>query len=96
VSDSGFDIRQTVQDLRAAGVVFQRYEGMKQDDDGISDAANPKHNSAWMRRPKPLGNSRNERMAFRVWPGDHGAVISSTPGQFWNSRRGISYQMRYV
>ena len=29
------DIRQTVQDLRAAGVVFQRYEGMKQDDDGI-------------------------------------------------------------
>ena len=29
------DIRQTVQDLRAAGVAFQRYEGMKQDDDGI-------------------------------------------------------------
>ena len=29
------DIRQTVQNLRAAGVVFQRYEGMKQDDDDI-------------------------------------------------------------
>jgi catechol 2,3-dioxygenase-like lactoylglutathione lyase family enzyme len=29
------DIRQTVRALRAAGVVFQRYEGMNQDDDGI-------------------------------------------------------------
>ena len=29
------DIRQTVHHLRAAGVVFQRYEGLKQDDDGI-------------------------------------------------------------
>ncbi len=29
------DIRQTVHDLRAAGVVFQRYEGMNQDGDGI-------------------------------------------------------------
>ena len=29
------DIRRTVQDLRAAGVVFQRYEGMNQDADGI-------------------------------------------------------------
>ena len=29
------DIRQTVRDLRAAGVEFQRYEGMNQDSDGI-------------------------------------------------------------
>jgi catechol 2,3-dioxygenase-like lactoylglutathione lyase family enzyme len=29
------DIRRTVQHLRAAGVVFQRYEGMAQDDDAI-------------------------------------------------------------
>ena len=29
------DIRRTVHDLRAAGVVFQRYEGMTQDDDAI-------------------------------------------------------------
>jgi catechol 2,3-dioxygenase-like lactoylglutathione lyase family enzyme len=29
------DIRRTVHNLRAAGVVFQRYEGMDQDDDGI-------------------------------------------------------------
>jgi catechol 2,3-dioxygenase-like lactoylglutathione lyase family enzyme len=29
------DIRRTVQDLSAAGVTFQRYEGMTQDDDGI-------------------------------------------------------------
>ena len=29
------DIRKTVHHLRAAGVVFQRYEGMNQDGDGI-------------------------------------------------------------
>ena len=29
------DIRRTVRDLRAAGVNFQRYEGMTQDDDCI-------------------------------------------------------------
>ncbi len=29
------DIRRSVQDLRAAGVVFRRYEGMDQDSDGI-------------------------------------------------------------
>ena len=29
------DIRRTVHHLRAAGVTFQRYEGMAQDDDGI-------------------------------------------------------------
>src|SRR4026207_426536 len=29
------DIRRTVHQLRAAGVVFQRYEGMTQDDDAI-------------------------------------------------------------
>jgi catechol 2,3-dioxygenase-like lactoylglutathione lyase family enzyme len=32
------DIRRTVRHLRAAGVAFQRYEGMKQDDDGIWQA----------------------------------------------------------
>jgi len=32
------DIRRTVQDLRAAGVAFQRYEGMDQDADGIWQA----------------------------------------------------------
>ncbi len=29
------DIRRVVRDLRAAGVVFQRYQGMDQDGDGI-------------------------------------------------------------
>ena len=29
------DIRATVRQLRAAGVVFQRYDGMGQDDDNI-------------------------------------------------------------
>ena len=29
------DIRKTVRDLRGRGVVFQRYEGMNQDKDGI-------------------------------------------------------------
>ncbi len=29
------DIRQMVRDLHAAGVIFQRYEGMNQDSDGI-------------------------------------------------------------
>ena len=29
------DIRQTVHNLRAAGVVFQRYESLKQDSEGI-------------------------------------------------------------
>ena len=29
------DIRRTVHDLAAAGVVFQHYEGMDQDEDGI-------------------------------------------------------------
>jgi catechol 2,3-dioxygenase-like lactoylglutathione lyase family enzyme len=29
------DIRRTVHQLRAAGVAFQRYEGMTQDDDAI-------------------------------------------------------------
>ena len=29
------DIRRTVQRLRDAGVVFQRYEGMNQDKDGV-------------------------------------------------------------
>jgi catechol 2,3-dioxygenase-like lactoylglutathione lyase family enzyme len=29
------DIRQTVRHLRSAGVVFQRYDGMNQDDDDV-------------------------------------------------------------
>jgi catechol 2,3-dioxygenase-like lactoylglutathione lyase family enzyme len=29
------DIRRTVHELRAAGVVFQRYDGLNQDDDAI-------------------------------------------------------------
>ena len=29
------DIRRTVRDLRAVGVVFRRYEGLTQDDDAI-------------------------------------------------------------
>jgi len=32
------DIRRTVHDLLVAGVVFQRYEGMNQDGDGIWQA----------------------------------------------------------
>ena len=32
------DIRQVVRDLRAAGVEFQRYEGLGQDSDGIWSA----------------------------------------------------------
>lgn len=32
------DIRQTVRDLRSAGVTFQRYQGMNQDADGIWQA----------------------------------------------------------
>jgi len=44
------DIRQTVQHLRAAGVAFQRYEGMKQDDDGIWQAPSGAL-VAWFRDP---------------------------------------------
>lgn len=32
------DIRQTVRDLFSAGISFQRYDGMDQDDDGIWQA----------------------------------------------------------
>ena len=32
------DIRRTVADLTRAGVIFQRYEGMQQDEDGIWSA----------------------------------------------------------
>ncbi|HEV2319470.1 MAG TPA: VOC family protein [Verrucomicrobiae bacterium] len=32
------DIRQTVRDLRSAGISFQRYQGMNQDGDGIWQA----------------------------------------------------------
>jgi hypothetical protein len=32
------DIRRTVEDLTRAGVIFQRYDGMQQDEDGIWSA----------------------------------------------------------
>jgi len=44
------DIRQTVRDLRAAGVVFQRYEGMGQDEDGVWHAPSGAL-VAWFRDP---------------------------------------------
>lgn len=44
------DIRQTVRDLRASGVVFQVYNGMKQDDDGIWHAPSGAF-VAWFRDP---------------------------------------------
>jgi catechol 2,3-dioxygenase-like lactoylglutathione lyase family enzyme len=44
------DIRQTVHDLRAAGVVFQHYEGMGQDGDGIWHAPSGAF-VAWFRDP---------------------------------------------
>ena len=44
------DIRQTVRDLRAAGVTFQRYEGMNQDSDGIWHAPSGA-SVAWFRDP---------------------------------------------
>jgi catechol 2,3-dioxygenase-like lactoylglutathione lyase family enzyme len=44
------DIRQTVQNLRAAGVLFQRYEGLSQDGDGIWHAPSGAF-VAWFRDP---------------------------------------------
>ena len=44
------DIRQTVHRLRAAGVEFQRYEGLKQDTDGIWPAPSGAF-VAWFRDP---------------------------------------------
>ena len=44
------DIRQTVRDLRAAGVVFQRYDGLNQDGDGIWHAPSGAF-VAWFRDP---------------------------------------------
>ena len=44
------DIRRTVQHLCAAGVVFQRYEGMNQDGDGIWHAPSGAF-VAWFRDP---------------------------------------------
>ena len=44
------DIRRTVHDLRAAGIVFQHYEGMNQDDDGIWHALSGAF-VAWFRDP---------------------------------------------
>jgi catechol 2,3-dioxygenase-like lactoylglutathione lyase family enzyme len=44
------DIRQTVQQLRAAGVVFERYEGMNQDGDGIWSAPSGAF-VAWFKDP---------------------------------------------
>lgn len=44
------DIRQTVQQLRAAGVVFERYEGMNQDADNIWHAPSGAF-VAWFKDP---------------------------------------------
>jgi catechol 2,3-dioxygenase-like lactoylglutathione lyase family enzyme len=44
------DIRRTVHDLRAGGVVFERYEGMKQDADGIWHAPSGAQ-VVWFRDP---------------------------------------------
>jgi catechol 2,3-dioxygenase-like lactoylglutathione lyase family enzyme len=44
------DIRQTVRDLRAAGVVFQRYDGLDQDGDGVWHAPSGAF-VAWFRDP---------------------------------------------
>jgi len=44
------DICRMVQQLRAAGVVFQRYEGMNQDEDGIWHAPSGA-DVAWFRDP---------------------------------------------
>ena len=44
------DIRRTARDLKAAGVVFQRYEGMNQDGDGIWQAPSGAL-VAWFRDP---------------------------------------------
>ena len=44
------DIRRTVHELRAAGVVFQRYEGLDQDADGIWSAPSGAL-VAWFRDP---------------------------------------------
>jgi len=44
------DIRRAVRDLRAAGVVFQRYDGMNQDGDGIWHAPSGAL-IAWFRDP---------------------------------------------
>ena len=44
------DIRRTVRDLRAAGVVFQRYDGMDQDRDGIWHSPSGAF-VAWFRDP---------------------------------------------
>ena len=44
------DILQTVRDLRAAGVVFQRYDGLNQDGDGIWHAPSGAF-VAWFRDP---------------------------------------------
>jgi catechol 2,3-dioxygenase-like lactoylglutathione lyase family enzyme len=44
------DIRRTVRDLCAAGVVFERYQGMNQDGDGIWSAPSGAL-VAWFRDP---------------------------------------------
>jgi catechol 2,3-dioxygenase-like lactoylglutathione lyase family enzyme len=44
------DIRQTVQDLRSAGILFQRYDGLNQDGDGIWHAPSGAF-VAWFRDP---------------------------------------------
>ena len=44
------DIWQTVRDLRSAGISFERYQGMDQDDDGIWQAPSGAL-IAWFRDP---------------------------------------------
>jgi len=44
------DIRRTIRDLSAAGVVFQRYEGLNQDENGIWQAPSGTL-VAWFRDP---------------------------------------------
>ena len=44
------DIRRTVRDLRSAGVAFQKFQGLSQDDDGIW-AAPSGALIAWFRDP---------------------------------------------
>ncbi len=44
------DIRGTVQQLRRAGVIFERYEGMTQDEDGVWQSPSGAR-VAWFRDP---------------------------------------------
>jgi catechol 2,3-dioxygenase-like lactoylglutathione lyase family enzyme len=45
------DVRATVKALKAKGVVFERFDGMGQDDDGIWHPAGPESGVAWFKDP---------------------------------------------